>query len=68
MFSVEATLLDRARRRAKSEGKTLNELFREWLTHYTAQLSTENDYMALMQQLHLIKATRKFTREEMNEI
>lgn len=66
-LSTDATLLGRARKRAEAEGKTLNELFREWLTRYTAQPGAEEDYAALMRDMKHIKAERTFTREEMNE-
>lgn len=66
-LSTDATLLSRAWRRAEAEGKTLNELFREWLTRYTAQPGAEDDYAALMRDMKHVKAGRRFTREEMNE-
>lgn len=66
-LSTDAGLLNRARKRAEAEGKTLNELFREWLTRYAAQPGAEDDYAALMREMKHIKVGRKLTREEMNE-
>lgn len=66
-LSADAVLLGQARKRAKAEGKTLNVLFREWLTRYTTQPGVEEDYAAFMRDMKHIKVERKFTREEMSE-
>lgn len=66
-LSADAALLGQVRKCAETEGKTLNVLFREWLTHYTTQPGVEEDYAAFMRDMKHIKVERKFTREEMSE-
>lgn len=66
-LTADETLIHQARRRAISENTSLNELFREWLTRYVAQVSAADRYVALMEQLQDVNAGRSFSREEMNE-
>lgn len=66
-LSADDAVIQQARRRATLEHTTLNELFRTWLEHYVAQPSAAQSYDDLMAQLDHINATRKFSREEMNE-
>jgi hypothetical protein len=64
--SAEEAVLNQARRRAKTEHRTLNELFRQWLDQYVAQAAAGENYAALMQRLDHVAAGRRFSREEMH--
>jgi predicted transcriptional regulator len=66
-FSADPDLIDKARQIAKSEHKTLNVAFREWLADYTARAANVHDYRALMERLQHLDSVRKYTRDEMNE-
>jgi hypothetical protein len=66
-FSADPDLIDKARQIAKSEHKTLNVAFREWLAEYTARAANVQDYRALMERLQHLDSVRKYTRDEMNE-
>ncbi|MEW5986317.1 MAG: hypothetical protein AB1791_06760 [Chloroflexota bacterium] len=66
-LSADTVLIQQARRRATMENTTLNELFREWLARYAAQLTAPDHYLLLMERLAHVQAGRKFSREEMNE-
>jgi hypothetical protein len=66
-LSADADLIEKARQVAKSERKTLNAAFREWLETYARRKGDVEAYRALMRRLSHIDAGRKFTRDEMNE-
>lgn len=66
-FSADEDLIEQARMVAKSERKTLNEVFREWLSHYASKHSGAKEYKSLMKRLRHVRAGRHFTRDEMNE-
>lgn len=66
-FSAEEMLVQKARERAMKEKKTLNEIFRDWLSRYVGQESNAKEYDRLMKKMNYVRAGRKFTREEMNE-
>ena len=68
-LSVDAGLLEAARRRAGAEGTTLNALFRRWLADYVERGRQAERAMATIRELRETIDTggRKFTREEMNE-
>ena len=66
-FSALPETIDRARLRAREQRTTLNQAFREWLERYSAGRPTAEEYRQLMSQLDHVRASRKFTREEMNE-
>jgi hypothetical protein len=66
-LSADDHLIQKARKKAKSENSTLNSLFRLWLEKYTNLGSNSNEYEALMEKLSYAKPTRHYTREEMNE-
>jgi hypothetical protein len=66
-LSAEEHLIDQARSLAKSQHKTLNSLFREWLHQLTTQHGETQSYDALMQRLGHVRAGRHFSRDEMNE-
>lgn len=66
-LSADADLIEKARQVARSEHKTLNAAFREWLASYASRRGDVQAYRALMERLKHIDAGRKFTRDEMNE-
>lgn len=66
-LSADPELIEMARQVAKSEHKTLNAVFREWLASYASRRGDVQAYRALMERLKHIDAGRKFTRDAMNE-
>jgi hypothetical protein len=66
-FSAEEELINRARRRAKTNNTTLNDEFRRWLNEYVSRPQAGKVYKELMEQLDYVKPGRTFTREDMNE-
>ena len=66
-FSADSEAIDRAREVARSEHKTLNDAFREWLEWYASRTVTRQEIEALFEKLKYVNAGRKFTRDEMNE-
>jgi hypothetical protein len=65
-LSADEHLIDEARRLARSQKKSLNEAFREWLTQYTAGSGTAHDMDLLMKRLGHVRAGRHFTRDQYN--
>jgi hypothetical protein len=66
-LSAEESLIEQARLVAKSQHKTLNTAFREWLEQFTARAGSVQEYDALMRRLQHVNSGRRFTRDEMNE-
>ena len=66
-LSADENLIEQARLIAKSQHKTLNAIFREWLEQFTARNGSTQEFDALMQRLKHVKAGRRFSRDEMNE-
>ena len=67
-LSADEYLIERARQTARTERRTLNDAFREWLEEYTSRTGDLEQYDRLMKRLRgRIVAGRKFSREEMNE-
>jgi len=68
-FSADEHLVERAREIARSQNKTLNHAFREWLREFTTLPGTAREYEALMRDIAQagVTAGGKFTRDEMNE-
>ena len=66
-LSAEESLIERARLVAKSQHKTLNAAFRDWLEQFTSRSGTGEEYDALMKRLKHVNSGRQFTRDEMNE-
>ena len=66
-LSVDENLLEQARLVARSQHKTLNAAFREWLLQYTAQAGARQEFDALLQRLQHVRAGRRFSRDQMNE-
>jgi hypothetical protein len=66
-LSADENLIEKARLIARSQRKTLNTAFREWLEHFTASEGNLENYDALMKSLSHVKAGRHFSRDELNE-
>jgi hypothetical protein len=66
-LSADEHLIEKARLIARSQRKTLNAAFREWLEQFTASEGNVESYEALMKRLSHVKAGGHFTRDEMNE-
>ena len=66
-LSAEEELIEQARLVAKSQRKTLNTAFREWLQQFTRQAGSAQEFDSLMQRLKHVQSGRRFTRGEMNE-
>jgi len=66
-LSADEGLLQQARRRAGSEHRTLNDMFRQWLDQYVSQSTASNMYDAMMTRLDHVSAGGKFSREHMHE-
>jgi hypothetical protein len=66
-FSAEERLLDAARRKAARERRSLNEVFREWLSRYAERDDAAEQFDRIMNRLRYVRSGRKFTRAELNE-
>ena len=66
-FSADEQKIELARDVARSENRTLNEAFREWLEQYASRRVRAEDITELYRSLRHVNAGRKFTRDEMNE-
>ena len=66
-LSADEHLIEQARLLAKSQHKTLNAMFREWLEQVTAQTGGVQEFEALMKRLKHVQSGRRFNRDEMNE-
>lgn len=66
-FSADENKIELAREVARSEHKTLNDAFREWLNWYGSRRVSRAEIEALFKRLSYVDAGRKFTRDEMNE-
>jgi hypothetical protein len=66
-FSADEGVIERARAVAKTEHKTLNVAFREWLAGYAARKGNVQQHRALMERLEHINPGCRYAREAMNE-
>jgi hypothetical protein len=66
-FSADENKIEMARDVARSEHKTLNDAFREWLEWYGSRRASRAELEALFEKLKYVDPGRKFTRDEMNE-
>ena len=66
-LSADEELIEQARLVARTQHKTLNAAFREWLVQFTTRSGDGQQVDALMRRLDHVKAGRRFTRDEMNE-
>src|SRR5712671_5902655 len=63
-LSADEHLIEQARLLAKSQHRTLNAMFREWLEQFTAQSGGTKEFDALMKRLKHVQAGRRFSRDE----
>lgn len=66
-LSADEHLIEQARLVARSQHRTLNAAFRDWLVQFTAQSGNAKDFDVLMKRLKHVRSSRHFTRDEMNE-
>ena len=66
-LSAEERLIEQARLVARSQHKTLNAAFREWLEQYASQSGNAAAFDALMRRLRHVRTAGPYTRDEMNE-
>jgi len=66
-LSADQELIERARAVARSQRKTLNAAFREWLRQFVSGTGDAREFDAMMDRLRHVRAGSRFTREEMNE-
>lgn len=66
-LSADEDLIEQARLVARSQRRTLNAAFREWLLQFTAQAGNGQEVDALMRRLRHVNSGRSFSRDEMNE-
>jgi hypothetical protein len=67
-ISANDDLVRRARRTARSEGKTLEKVILEWLQSYPRKKVSAREYDTLMKRLRrTVRAAGPYTRDEMNE-
>jgi hypothetical protein len=66
-LSADENLIEQALLVARSQHKTLNAAFREWLEQYAAQAGGGAAVDALLRRLRHIRSAGPFTRDEMNE-
>jgi Family of unknown function (DUF6364) len=64
---ADQDLIEKARAVARSQHKTLNAAFREWLEQFTHQAGSAQEFDSLMQRLQHIQPGRRFSRDELNE-
>ena len=66
-FSADEDLIEQARVVARSQRRTLNEAFREWLAQFAGTARDARKAEALMKRLRHIKSRGPYTRDEMHE-
>lgn len=66
-LSLEESLIEQARDKARQEHKSLNQVFRGWVARYVGRQGSADGYRSLMKQLGGARAGKKFSREELNE-
>ncbi len=65
-FSAENSIIEKARIKARAEGTSLNDKFKEWVQRYVGARENKSNYVNIMKKLKKIKVGRKFSREEAN--
>lgn len=69
-FSAQEDAIERARKIAQRENRTLNELFREWLENINLQFrqeDTSNQLNSLWEKTNYLRVGKKLNRDKMNE-
>jgi len=65
-FSADERQIERARLIARSQRRSLNDAFREWLEQYTSPTAALEGYDSFMKRLQHMRPGRHFSRDEMN--
>jgi hypothetical protein len=65
-FTVDETLIERARIRAANEKRSLDAAFRDWLVLYAGPDTAHAGFKDLMEQLSNVRSNRSFSRDELN--
>jgi hypothetical protein len=65
-LSADEDLIEKARSIARSQRRTLNDAFRDWLAQFTASDGDAEGFSSLMKSLSHVDAGRRFTRDEMH--
>ena len=66
-LSAEEDLIERARLIARTQRRTLNDAFRDWLAQFTQDAGDAQGFNAMMNRLNHVDAGRRFSRDELNE-
>jgi hypothetical protein len=66
-LSADEHVIEQAREVARSQHRTLNAAFREWLEQFTQQAGRAKEFDALMDRLKHVRSSGPYTRDEMNE-
>ena len=66
-FSADEDLIEQARLVARSQRRTLNDAFREWLAQFAGTSQDAKKVDSLMKRLRHIKSRGPYTRDEMHE-
>jgi hypothetical protein len=66
-LSADEDLIERARLIARSQRRTLNDAFRDWLAQFSQGAGDAQSFEALMSRLQHVHAGRHFSRDELNE-
>lgn len=67
-LSADEDLIEQARQLARTQKRTLNDAFREWLVQFTQQAGRAEEYASLMKRLRRhVRSDGPYTRDEMNE-
>jgi hypothetical protein len=65
-LTADKALIEQARLVARSQHKTLNAAFRQWLVEYPTQSGNGLEFDSLMKRLRHVKSGGHFTRGQMN--
>jgi hypothetical protein len=65
-FSAEASMIEDARKVARSQKTTLNQLFRDWLAEVAGWKEQAERLSALMCRLEYVRANGPYGRDQMN--
>lgn len=66
-LSAEEKLIEKARKRAREEHRSLNYVFRDWLYRYANGHKVRKHYEDIMNRLKYASPGKHFSRDEMNE-
>ena len=66
-LSAEEHLIEEARKKAKLNNTTLNELFRHWLAGYSREKDLADKLDLFLAKTEYVSSGGSFTRDELNE-